>query len=140
MCHLHFQPKVGLGMKVKKDIFKMFPKNSSKRCIVLQINLLYLFYSCFHIKAKIKNVQKKGRVWHLPDSCLETSLEQRELGEKMKYTELSANTDWKLLTFHLFTGLSLLQWCYRRDSARCRTLPFFLTFFIISPFQVFLLY
>ena len=35
----------------------------------------------------IKNVKKKGRVWHLPDS-----LEQREPSEKMKYKELSANT------------------------------------------------
>jgi hypothetical protein len=29
---------------------------------------------------------------------------------------------------------------YRCESGRCRTLPFFLTFFIVLPFQVFLLY
>ena len=33
----------------------------------------------------IKNVKKKGRVQHLPGSCLKTSLEQREPGAKMKY-------------------------------------------------------
>ena len=34
-----------------------------------------------------KNVKKKGRVQHLPDSC-QTSQEQREPGEKIKYKEL----------------------------------------------------
>ena len=29
---------------------------------------------------------------------------------------------------------------YRRESGKCHTLPFFLTFFTILPFQVFLLY
>ena len=29
---------------------------------------------------------------------------------------------------------------YKHESDRCSTLPFFLTFFIISPFQIFLLY
>ena len=36
-----------------------------------------------------KKVKKKGRVQHLPDSCLQTSLEQKEPGKKMKYKELS---------------------------------------------------
>ena len=40
----------------------------------------------------IKNVKKKGRVQHLPYSCLQTSLEWREPREKMKYKEFSANT------------------------------------------------
>ena len=40
----------------------------------------------------INNVKKKGRVRHLPDSRLYTSLEQGEPGEKIKYMELSANT------------------------------------------------
>ena len=33
-----------------------------------------------------------GRVRHLPDSCLQTSLEQKESSQNMKYKELSANT------------------------------------------------
>ena len=33
----------------------------------------------------IKNVKKKGRVRHLPDSRLYTSLEQKEPGEKIIY-------------------------------------------------------
>ena len=40
----------------------------------------------------IKNFKKKGRMLHIPDSHLYTSLEQRESGEKIKYIELSANT------------------------------------------------
>ena len=40
----------------------------------------------------IKNVKKKGRVQHLPDSCLWKSLEQKEPSEMMKYKELLANT------------------------------------------------
>ena len=40
----------------------------------------------------IKNVKKKGRVQHQPDSRLQTLLEQKEPSEKMKYKELSANT------------------------------------------------
>ena len=39
-----------------------------------------------------KIVKKKGRVRHLPDSCLYTSLERKERGERMKYKEPSANT------------------------------------------------
>ena len=33
----------------------------------------------------LKNFKKKGRVQHLPDSSLYTSLEQRVPGENMKY-------------------------------------------------------
>ena len=40
----------------------------------------------------METVKKSGRVQHLPDSRLQTSLEQREPGEKMEYKELSANT------------------------------------------------
>ena len=40
----------------------------------------------------IKNVKKKGRVQHLPDSYLWTLPEWRESGENIKYKELSANT------------------------------------------------
>ena len=41
----------------------------------------------------IKDVKKKGRLRHLLDSCLKTSLERREPGEKIKYTEFSAKTE-----------------------------------------------
>ena len=58
-----------------------------------------------------KNVKKKGRVWHLPDSCLYTSLEQKEPSEKMKYKELSANTgsDYRFWKDYLFLNLILIK-------------------------------
>ena len=37
-----------------------------------------------------KKILKKRRVRNLPDSCLQTSLEQKEPSEFMKYKELSA--------------------------------------------------
>ena len=40
----------------------------------------------------------------------------------------------------IFTSSFCSSDVYRRKSGRCRPLPFFLTFFIILPFQVFLLY
>ena len=63
------------------------------------------------------NVKKKGSLLRLPDSCLYTSLDRRESGEKMKYKELSA---W-------LSSLNCLRFSdvYCRESGRCRTLPFF---------------
>ena len=65
----------------------------------------------------IKNIKKKGRVRHLPDLCLWTSLKQREPGEKMK--ELSDNTGFHQLmkgtvsakSSTLYFIFSLLQRC-----------------------------
>ena len=41
---------------------------------------------------KFINVKKQGRVRHLPDSRLKTSLYRKEHGEKQKYTEFLAAT------------------------------------------------
>ena len=48
------------------------------------------------------------------------------------------NVGWKLLIFHL--SLGYLRYCdvYRYESGRCHTLPFFLTFFIISRFSFYI--
>jgi hypothetical protein len=71
----------------------------------------------------IKNVRKKGRVQHVPDSRLRTSLEWREPGEKIKYIELSANIV-STSTVDESHGSSNV---YRCESGRCHSLPFFLT-------------
>ena len=54
-------------------------------------------------------VKNKGRVRHLPDSCLKASLEQKKPGEKIKYKELSANTvafHWTVSTPVMSTDVS----------------------------------
>ena len=71
---------------------------SSLISVVILKPLRLLPHLCSFIKfipiyrMMIKNVKKKGRELHLPDSHLLTSLERREPGEKMKYKELSVNT------------------------------------------------
>ena len=84
--------------------FRLFCR---QRCPYFSIKYIALASSCnktFHdVKILIqkenlerwndkKNVKKKGRVWHLPDSRLQTLLKQREPSEKIKYKELSVNT------------------------------------------------
>ena len=54
------------------------------------------------------------------------------------YSWWKPQCSWKLFIF----SPGYLRYCdvYRCESGRCCTLPFFLTFLIILPFQVFLLY
>jgi hypothetical protein len=44
------------------------------------------------------SVKKKGRVQHIPDSCLYTLLEQRETSEKIKYRAFSQHRDFHQLS------------------------------------------
>ena len=88
----------------------------------------------------IINVRQKGRVQHLSDSRLLTLAKRREPGEKIK--DLPANTV-ALISFvqlmkttilaESFSVFSPSSLCYtdiyRRDSGRCHTLPFCITFF-----------
>jgi hypothetical protein len=53
------------------------------------------------------SAKKNGIVWHLPDSCLQTSLEWREPSEKVKYVELSINT----VVVSLLHRVLSVQWC-----------------------------
>ena len=80
----------------------------------------------------------------------------REPGEKIKYKELSANiVAFIICRYRIYAtvlaesslylifspGFICFSDVYRRESGRCRKHPLFLNFFfIISPFQVFLLY
>jgi hypothetical protein len=65
----------------------------------------------------IKNVKKKARVQHLPDSCLHTSLEWRESSEKIKYIQslqlmkATLLPNGSIFFSSIFTGLFLLQRC-----------------------------
>ena len=88
----------------------------------------------------IKNIRKKGRVRQLPDLSQQTSLQRTEPSEKIKY-KIELSVTGSAESSFIFS-LDFLRYAdvYRRESGKCRTLPFFLTFFIISPFQVFLLY
>ena len=143
--------------------------------------LIHIVIKSVNVKRKprkaevIKNVNKKGRLQHLPDSRLQSSLKHREPNQKIKYRAFSQHCGFHqlstpLLSFFLLAApantlvslhlqlmkptvltesslyfiFSLGSLChsnvYRHESGRSHTLPFFLTFFIISPFQVFLLY
>ena len=55
----------------------------------------------------------------------------------MKATLLAESST---LYFIFSPGFLCYNYVYRRESSRYRSLPSFLTFFIISPFQVFFLY
>ena len=63
----------------------------------------------------IKNVKKKERVRHLPDSVCRHRWSWEGLVKRWKMnlstTDESHSVGWKLLIFHLFTRPSLLQRC-----------------------------
>ena len=82
--------------------------------------------------ALLKSVKKKGRVQHLLIHVCRHCWNIQP-SEKIKYIELSAIT-----VAFVSCRRTLLHWCLQ--SGRCHTHPFFLTLFIISPFQVFHLY
>ena len=103
----------------KNDYFHYIHKES------IFIKLCDLSYMKLSI-SYLTNVKKKGRARHLPDVPVQL----------MKATVLA-----EISMYFIFSpGYLCSSDVYRRDSGRCRTIPFFLTFFIISPFQVFLLY
>ena len=69
------------------------------------------------------------------DSCLQTSLPLREPGEKkiQSFQPTLCSADESSILYFIFSLGSLrCTDVYRRESGRCRSIPFILTFFIIN--------
>ena len=107
------------GLRLKK--FQNYWSHLFDCILLISHSTLSLISLVTNIIPKIiKNVKTNRRMQHLPDSGLQTSLERREPGEKIKYIEISANTVAFIsckrrlhlqLKSWLFTGFSLLQRC-----------------------------
>ena len=135
--------------KQKKNIFCTFLNVScphhSHRCQCLHFILVLEDFSSQ--LNNIKTLKKKGSVCHIPHVCRHQSSGDSPV-KRWKYKKLSSVVDIRQLmkaavlakssSYFIFSP-GPLRYCdvYRRESGRCLTLPFFLTFFIISPFQVF---
>jgi len=105
--------------------------------------LTHLFRYCWSKKSPVKRWNKSFQPILWLSSAVDFyswwQLEQKEPDEKMKYKEFSVNT--VLAERSLYFIFSLDSFCsndiYRRESDRCRTLLFFLTFlsFHLSQFS-----
>ena len=88
-------------------------------------------------KIKFKDFSQPMKATMLATSFLYFILSSGSLRLQLKKITLLAKSS---LYFIFLPGSLCSSNVYRHESGRCHTLPFFLTFSIISPFQVFLLH